>query len=76
MNTFIKFLAFLAYFTFVLSDKDYYKVLGISRSASIKDIKAAYRKLSFKYHPDKNEGDPNAAEKFADVANGIIFTRV
>ncbi len=55
-----------------LADRDYYKILGISRSAGLKEIKAKYRKMSLKYHPDKN-GDPNAYEKFTDVANGAII---
>eukprot|EP00948_MAST-09A_sp_MAST-9A-sp1_P001276 g1276.t1 len=47
---------------------DYYKVLGLSRDASQKDIKKAYRKLALKYHPDKNKGDKSAEEKFKEVA--------
>ncbi|MBS1586245.1 MAG: J domain-containing protein [Bacteroidetes bacterium] len=47
--------------------KDYYKVLGIDKKASQDDIKKAYRKLAVKYHPDKNQGNKQAEEKFKEI---------
>jgi molecular chaperone DnaJ len=46
----------------------YYEVLGVARSASEKEIAAAYRKLAIKYHPDSNAGDAEAAETFKEAA--------
>ncbi|MEM9108953.1 MAG: DnaJ C-terminal domain-containing protein [Planctomycetota bacterium] len=50
-----------------LKFEDYYKTLGVERSASADQIKRAYRKLANKHHPDKNKDNPDAAEQFAKV---------
>lgn len=47
--------------------KDYYKILGVEKSASADDIKTAYRKLAKKFHPDKNPGDKQAEERFKEI---------
>ena len=49
-------------------DKDYYRVLGVAPTASAKELKSAYRKLSRQYHPDANAGDAAAEERFKEVS--------
>lgn len=54
--------------------KDYYKILGVSKNATEKEIRSAYRKLARQYHPDVNPGDKAAEEKFKEIneANEVL----
>lgn len=47
--------------------KDYYQILGVDKNASLNEIKKAYRTLAMKYHPDRNQGDKEAEEKFKEI---------
>uniref|UniRef100_A0A7E4WCI2 DnaJ homolog dnj-20 n=1 Tax=Panagrellus redivivus TaxID=6233 RepID=A0A7E4WCI2_PANRE len=51
----------------VLAGRDFYKILNVPRSANLNQIKKAYRKLAKELHPDRNQGDPVAQEKFQDL---------
>ncbi|NSW87470.1 MAG: molecular chaperone DnaJ [Syntrophobacteraceae bacterium] len=58
-----------------MGKRDYYEVLGVSRSASEEDLKRAYRKLALKYHPDRNPGDKAAEESFKEAAEAYEVLR-
>lgn len=55
--------------------RDYYEVLELNRDASADDIKKSFNKLAFRYHPDRNPGDGEAAEKFKEVAEAYEILR-
>jgi molecular chaperone DnaJ len=51
------------------TQKDYYEILGVSKSVSAEDMKKAYRKLAMQYHPDRNPGDKKSEEKFKEISH-------
>ncbi|MGD9226854.1 MAG: DnaJ domain-containing protein, partial [Desulfobacterales bacterium] len=55
--------------------RDYYEILSVGRNASDDELKAAYRKLALKYHPDRNPDDKTAEEKFKEAAEAYEVLR-
>ncbi len=51
-----------------INKRDYYEILGVTRSATDQDLKSAYRRLAHQHHPDKNQGDPHSEDKFKEAA--------
>ncbi len=56
-----------------MSKRDYYEILEVSRTATDQEIKSSYRKLALKYHPDRNQGDKSAEEKFKQAAEAYAI---
>ena len=52
---------------------DYYETLGVSKTATPEEIKKVYRKLALKYHPDRNNGDKSAEERFKMIEQAAYF---
>ena len=53
--------------------KDYYKTLGVPKTATAAEIKKAYRELARKYHPDANKGSADAEERFKEITEAEIL---
>lgn len=50
-----------------MAKRDYYEILGVSKTAEEREIKKAYKRLAMKYHPDRNQGDKEAEAKFKEI---------
>ena len=55
--------------------RDFYEILGCERTASEAELKSAYRKLAVKWHPDKNQGDKLAEEKFKEISEAYLVLK-
>jgi curved DNA-binding protein CbpA len=55
-----------------VSEQDFYQVLGISNDAGTKEIKEAYHKLAFQYHPDRNQGNQAASERMMEINEAYV----
>mgnify|MGYP003337613264 CR=1 FL=1 len=55
-----------------MSKRDYYEILGVSKSSTQEEIKKAYRQVAMKFHPDKNK-DPDAREKFEQIQSAYEY---
>jgi len=53
--------------------RDYYEVLGVTRTVTETELKSAYRKLALQYHPDRNPNNPDAEEKFKEVSEAYAI---
>jgi molecular chaperone DnaJ len=51
-----------------MSSKDYYQILGVSKTATQEELKKAYHKLAMQYHPDRNSKDAEAEKKFTEIS--------
>lgn len=69
MSTYFAYFLILLFLMASIEAKNYYKILGVKKSASEKEIKKAFREKAKLYHPDKNDS-PDAEQKFRDLAEG------